>query len=186
MPSLNSNDILVLKMIIENPKISNMAIAKELGLSSAGIGKIRDRLEKKGIIKGYDVRLNHSSIDLNTFGILHIRVTTKGWKYSGGMGIQDFIALNPNVVAIYRVPGRRLTHVLICAFRNIKEVDMFLHAIQSQLSDYVEVVESFVFSSESVIKNSFKDLMIKIIKEGEDDKRMPEPILFGSIMGEEE
>jgi DNA-binding Lrp family transcriptional regulator len=178
--------MLVLKLIIENPKVSNMAIAKKLGLSSAGIGKIREKLEKKGIIKGYNVNLNHSSIDLNTLAILHIRVTTKGWKYSGGMGIQDYIALNPNVVAIYRVPGRKLTHILLCAFRNIKEVDMFLHAIQSQLSDYIDVVESFVFSSDSIIKNSFKDLMIKIINEGEDGKRMPEPILFGRIMGEEE
>jgi len=178
--------MLVLMEIIENPKISNMAIAKKLGLSSAGIGKIRDKLERKGIIKGYDVKLDHSSIELNTLAILHIRVTTKGWKYSGGIGVQDFIASNPNVVSIYRVPGRQLTHIMLCAFRNIKEVDMFLHAIQSQLSDYVEVVESYVFSSDSIIKDSFRDLMIKIIKEGKDNKRMPEPILFGQIMGEDE
>ena len=185
MPS-NSNDMLVLKEIIENPKVSNMAIAKKLGLSSAGIGKIRDKLEKKGIIKGYNVKLDHNTIDLNTLAILHIKVTTKGWKYGGGMGVQDYIASNPNVVSIYRVPGRHLTHILLCAFRNIQEVDMFLHAIQSQLSDYVEVVESFVFSSDSIIKDSFKDLMIKVINEGDDNKRMPEPILFGDIMGENE
>lgn len=185
MPS-NSNEMLVLKLIIENPKISNMAISKKLGLSSAGIGKIRNKLEKKGIIRGYDVKLDHGAIELNTLAILHIRITTKGWKYSGGMGIQDYVALNPNVVSLYRVPGRQLTHILLCAFRNIKEVDMFLHAIQSQLSDYVEVVESFVFSSDSIIKDSFRDLMIKIINEGDDGKRMPEPILFGKIMGEDE
>ena len=178
--------MLVLMEIIKNPKISNIAIAKKLGLSSAGIGKIREKLEKKGIIKGYDVKLDHTAINLNTLAILHIKITTDGWKYSGGMGIQDIIASNPNVVSIYRVPGRRLTHILLCAFRNIKEVDMFLHAIQSQLSDYIEVVESFVFSSDSIIKDSFRDLMIKIINEGEDNKRMPEPILFGRIIGEEE
>lgn len=185
MPS-NANEMLVLKEIIKNPKVTNMAIAKKLGLSSAGIGKIRDKLEKKGIIKNYDIKLNYTTVNLNTFGILHIRVTTKGWKYSGGMGIQDYIASNPNVVAIYRIPGRQLTHILLCAFRNIKEVDMFLHAIQSQLSDYVEVVESFVFSSDSIIKDSFKDLITKIINEGDDNKRMPEPILFGEIVGEDE
>jgi DNA-binding Lrp family transcriptional regulator len=185
MPS-NSNEMLVLKAIIENPKISNMAIAKELGLSSAGIGKIRDKLEKKGIIKEYNVKLNNSAIELNTLAILHVRVTTKGWKYGKGMGIQDYIASNSNVVTIYRVPGRRLTHILICAFRNVKEVDMFLNAIQSQLSDYIEVVESFVFSSDSIIKDSFKDLVVKIINEGDEGKRMPEPVLFGNIIGEEE
>ena len=89
------------------------------------------------------------------------------------------------MVGVYRVPGRFVTHVLLCAFRNIKEMDTFMHVIQAQLSDYIEVVESFAFSGDSIIKNSFTDLMLKIIDEG-DEKRMPEPVLFGVIMGEEE
>ena len=64
-------------------------------------------------------------------------------------------------------------------------MDAFLHVIQAQLSDYIEVVESFVFSGVSIIKDSYKDLILKMIDEG-DEKRMPEPILFGSIMGEDE
>jgi DNA-binding Lrp family transcriptional regulator len=183
---LNKNEMQVLKAIIENPKKTNMAISKELGLSSAGIGKIRDKLENKGIIEDYNLSLNYSSLNLNTFGILHIRITTEGWKYKGGMGIQDIIKSNPNIVVMYRIPGRQLTHILLCAFRNIQEVDKFINTIQSQLSNYVEILESFVFSSDSIIKNSFKDLIIKIINEGEEDKRMPEPVLFGSIIGEKE
>jgi len=182
---MNKNDTFVLKKIIKNPKISNMAISKELGISSAGVGKIRDKLERKGIIKSYSAKLSNSAIGLDTFGILHIRVTTEGWRYRGGLGIQDFIASNPNVVSVYRIPGRQVTHILMCAFRNIKEFDTFLHVVQAQLSDYIEVVESHVFSADSIVKDTFNDLMLKIIDEG-DDKRMPEPVLFGRIMGEDE
>jgi DNA-binding Lrp family transcriptional regulator len=184
--NLNNNEKFVLKALIDNPQISNMSIAKQMGLSSAGIGKIRDKLEKKGIIKEYDIQLDNNAIELKTFVIMHIRITPKGWKYGGGIGIQDYIKSNPNVISIFRVPGRRLTHILFCAFRNIQEVDMFLHAIQSQLSDYIDVVESFVFSNESIMKNSYKELLTKIIDEGDDNRRMPEPVLFGSIVGEEE
>lgn len=182
---MNKNENFVLKKIIENPKTSNMTIAKELGITSAGVGKIRNKLERQGVIQSYGVQLNYSTLGLETFGILHIKVTAEGWKYRGGLGIQDFIASNPNVVAVYRIPGRQVTHILLCAFRNIKEFDTFLHVIQAQLSDYIEIVESHVFSTNSIIKNSFTDLMIKIIEEG-DDKRMPEPVLFGRIMGDNE
>jgi len=183
--SNNSNEMAVLKAIVEDPRISNKAIAKKLGLSSAGIGKIRNKLEEKGIINGYGVKVDFSSAGLEAFGIVHIRVTAKGWKYKGSTGVQAYIVSNPNVVGVYRVPGRNITHILLCAFRSIKEMDAFLHVIQAQLSDYIEVVESFVFSGVSIIKDSYKDLILKMIDEG-DEKRMPEPILFGSIMGEDE
>ena len=181
----NDNEMLVLKAILLNPRISNKAIAKELGLSSAGVGKIRSKLEKKGIIKSYDVKVDCSAAGLETFGIVHIKVTAEGWKYKGSTGVQAYIVSNPNVVGVYRVPGRNVTHILLCAFRSIKEMDTFLHVIQAQLSDYIEVVETYVFSGESIIKNSFTDLILKLIDEGE-EKRMPEPVLFGRILGEDE
>jgi Lrp/AsnC family leucine-responsive transcriptional regulator len=181
----HKNMMKVLKAIIGEPKVSNMEISRNLGITSAAVGKIRDKLEKKGIIKGYDVDLHYDSLGISTFVVLHVRVTTVGWKYKGNMGIQDIIASNPNTIAVYRVPGREITHILICGFRNTKELDRFLNVIQSQLSDYLEIVESFVFSHDNIIKNSPDDLFMKIIDEGE-DKRMPEPILFGRIMGEKE
>jgi DNA-binding Lrp family transcriptional regulator len=182
---INDNEMAVLRAIVENPRISNKAIAKSLGLSSAGIGKIRNKLEEKGIIDNYKVQVDFNAAGLEAFGIIHIRVTAKGWKYKGSTGVQAYIISNPNVVGVYRVPGRQITHILLCAFRSIKEMDAFLHIIQAQLAEYIEVVESYMFSGVSIIKDSFKDLILKIIDEGK-EKRMPEPVLFGSIMGEEE
>ena len=72
---------------------------------------------------------------------------------------------------------------MVCGFRNTRELDRYLNVIQSQLSDYLEIVESYVFSYDNIIKDSYSDLLLKIIEEG-DDKRMPEPILFGKIIGE--
>jgi DNA-binding Lrp family transcriptional regulator len=175
----------VLKAIIDDPRISNVNIARKLGITSAAVGKIRTKLEKKGIIKGYDVNVQYDTLGVSTFVVLHIRITTIGWKYKGNMGVQDIIASNPNTISVYRVPGREITHILICGFRNNKELDRFLNVIQSQLSDYIEIVESYVFSHDNIIKNSYTDLLLKVIDEGK-DMRMPEPILFGRIMGEEE
>lgn len=179
-----NNMMNVLKSIIREPSVSNISIANELDLSCTGIGKIREKLEQQGIITGYDVKVDFESLGLTTFCIIHIKVTKEGWNYQGNMGVQDYISSNPNIISVYRVPGRDITHILFCIFRNIKELDRFVHAIQSQLSDYVQLTDTFVFSHDSIVKNSYTDLLIKIIDEIR-DKRMPEPVLFGRILGED-
>ncbi len=80
----HKNMMKVLKAIIDEPKVSNMEISRNLGITSAAVGKIRDKLEKKGIIKGYDVDLHYDALGISTFVVLHIRVTTVGWKYKPG------------------------------------------------------------------------------------------------------
>lgn len=181
MPEKN-NDMAVLKSIVKDPRASNLSIAKSLDLSAAGVGKIREKLEE-GTIKGYETKVDLRTMDLNNFVLLHVRVTPEGWTFKGGRGVQDLVASNPNIVQVFKVPGRNVNLIMLCVFRSIEESDRFLHAIQSQLADYLEIVESFVFSNDSIIKDTYKGIMLKIIDEG-DEKRMPEPVLFGKILGD--
>ncbi len=178
-----SNDSRVLRAIISDPKVSDRMIAKKLNLSAAGVGKIRKKLESRGTISGYETRISPSEMNLNAFAILHVQVTNEGWKYHGRIGIKDKLAQNPNVVGMYRVPGRDVNYVLICAFRDLNELDRFLAVEQSSHTDYLRIVESFVFSSEGIVKDSYKDLLLKLLDEGA-DTRYPEPIYFGEVAGE--
>ena len=183
--SIRDNMMNVLKAIIENPTNTNMSIANKLGLSCTGVGKIRDKLETSGIIKGYSASIDFDAIGLNTFGLIHLKVTKEGWQYKGHKGVEDYIVSNPNIYGVYRIPGRDITHIIFCTFRNFMEMDKFIHAIQTQLADYIEIVDTYVFSAHSIIKESRTMLMSKMIDEME-EQRMPEPVLFGTIMGEDE
>ncbi len=181
MASENSDS--VLKLLIQDPRATDLQIAKDLGLSAAGVGKIRDKLERSGKIRGYSLLLDKGSMGFNTFGILHLRVTSDGWNYKSGTAIRDFFDKNPNITTAYRIPGQHITHIIICIFRNLKELDRFINTIQAQMAEYIEVVDSFVFSSDSVIKDDLGELAVKNIEEG-NEMRMPEPYLFGKIMGD--
>jgi DNA-binding Lrp family transcriptional regulator len=181
----SENEVEVLKMLIANPGASNTTIAKKIGITSAGVGKIKDKLERNGIIADYNVDVKLDHIGLTTYAIVHVKVSDDGWSYKNGMGVQEFIASNRNIISVFRVPGRQITHILVCLFRNVKELDSFLGTIQSQLSRYVEIAETYVFSVDGVVKDNCKDLLIEILEEG-DEKRMPEPVLFGKIVGEDE
>ena len=60
-----------------------------------------------------------------------------------------------------------------------------MHVLQSQYSDYLEIIKTYAFSNSSVIKESFTGLIGKLLDEDEQE-RMPEPILFGKMVGEDE
>ena len=53
MKNLSTREKQVLSELLKNCKISDQEIARRLKTSRPTIFKIRERLEKKGIIKGY-------------------------------------------------------------------------------------------------------------------------------------
>lgn len=182
--NLTKHEKRVIKCLLENGKVSDKDISKELNITSQAVGKIRKKLENLKIIEGYSVSINYEQVDINAFAIILAKLTPEGWKYKGGIGIQEKIAVNPNIIAIYRVQEGQITHIIHCAFRNLKELDKYMHVLQSQYSDYLEIIKTYAFSNSSIIKESSSELICKILDEDEHE-RMPEPILFGKMVGDE-
>ena len=63
---LTKNEKKVLKLLVDNAKLSDTSIAHELNISSQAIGKIRKKLEEE-VIKKYTVELDLKKLDLNLF-----------------------------------------------------------------------------------------------------------------------
>lgn len=181
--NLTKHEKEVIKLLLEKSKTTDKNIAKKLGITSQAVGKIRKKLEKNGVIRDYGINLDYDQMNINAFAIILAKLTPEGWNYKGGIGVQEKISANPNIIAIYRVPEGQITHIIHCAFRNLKELDRYMHIIQSQYSAYLEISKTYVFSNSSIIKESISGLIKKLLEE--DDKiRMPEPIPFGEMIGE--
>jgi len=181
--ALSENERKVLQELVKDSSTPNIHIAKKLELTPAAIGKIRRKLENQGIIYGYTARLDFEKIGLHAFGVILAKLTVEGWNYKGGIGIQEEIAANPNIISIYRVPEGSITHILVCAFRNIQELDKYLHVLQSQFSPYMEIVKTYTLSNRSIIKDAWGEVLDRILEEW-DAPRMPEPVLFGKMIGD--
>ena len=82
----------------------------------------------------------------------------------------------PNVIALFTVPQTTITHIILYAFRNIAEYDHYFRTLQEKLAGLMEVKESYVFSNNSYIKNSSRDLFFKILTEMGTEKVMPTPL----------
>ena len=175
----------VIVCLLENSRKADREIAEQLGITSQAVGKIRKKLEKNGVIKGYGVKLNYDALGIKAFAIILAKLTPEGWNYKGGIGVQEKISANPNIINIYRVPEGQITHIFFCAFRNIEELDKYMHILQSQYSDYLTINKTYVLSNSSIIKDSIEGIVEKMLNEYERE-RMPEPILFGKMIGEDE
>jgi len=66
---LDSTDIQILNILQENGKITNAELARQIGMAPSGVLERVKKLEQKGIIQGYEVRLNPKAlgISLSTF-----------------------------------------------------------------------------------------------------------------------
>lgn len=66
---IDSTDIQILNILQANGKITNAELARQIGMAPSGVLERVKKLEQKGIIQGYEVRLNPKAlgISLSTF-----------------------------------------------------------------------------------------------------------------------
>ena len=159
---LNKNEKFVLMLMIKNPLITNKEIAKKLKITSQGAGKIRKQLYKKGIIKNHELGLDYEKLGVNILAIAMIKILPSVFKKFKKNEL-DEVLRHMNVIRSYAIPETDITHMILYAFRNIKEYDIYFRNILEKFGDYVEIKHTFVISSGSKIKSSSKDIFLDVL-----------------------
>jgi len=160
---LTKNEKKVLKLLLDNSRISDSTIATKLKISSQAVGKIRKKLEKSLITK-YTLDINFSKLGVQTFAIALAKITEKGLD-KGQLEVEEKLLSNPHLISVYRIPKGNVTHVLICGFKDLTDLDEFFHSpkIKQDLHKYIEINDMFTFSHHSLMKNNPNQLLHKII-----------------------
>ncbi len=182
MVKLTHNEKKSLKILIENGRASDTKIAKQLRITKQAVGKIRKKLENSGIIKGYSTVLDYGKLGVNTFAVTVFKFTLKSWEELGEFGIEQKVAELPHVIDVYRIPQGSATHIALCGFRDLQELDGYFHTLKTvpQYNQYMEIKDIFIFSQHSLIKNSPVQLFHKIIDEM-GRERPDRPLSLGEI-----
>ncbi|MDP3479830.1 MAG: Lrp/AsnC family transcriptional regulator, partial [Desulfoprunum sp.] len=88
-------DIEILNIIQNNGKIPNAELARQLNMAPSGVLERVKKLEKEGVILGYEVRLNPKAIGLSLTVFMHLKtadavgVTTIGKEIAGIPAVQE-------------------------------------------------------------------------------------------------
>lgn len=169
-PKLTKNEETVLRKIIEQAKVPDIEIAKKMGLSQQAIFKIRHKLEKVGIIKGYMPIIDYKKIGIKTLVVLGIKFTDDIWKKYSEDQIAEKIKKIPQVIISYRIPESNISHLLVMGFMDTEQKDRYLMRLQTKYSKDAEIVSVYPFSVDRIIKISDVGLLNVILDKKEFSK----------------
>ena len=166
-PKLTRNEKTVLKKIIEQAKVPDMEIAQKMGLSQQAIFRIRHKLEKVGIIKGYMPIIDFKKIGIETLVVLGIKFKDPVWEKYSEEQIAEKIRKIPQVIICYRIPESGVSHLLIMGFRNMDHKDRYLMSLQTKYSKEIEIISVYPFSVDRIIKTNNVGLLNIILDKDE-------------------
>lgn len=98
---LDEIDIQILNILQANGRISNAELARQLDMAASGILERVKRLERKGIIRGYEVLLDPVSLGLNLMVFMHLKTADS----VGSTKIGEQVAHLPAIQEIHWIAG---------------------------------------------------------------------------------
>lgn len=144
---IDKTDKKILEILQRNAKITNAKLSEEIGLSPAPTLERVRKLEAKGIISGYNAKLDMSKIGLgvSTF----VMVTLKGHNKKNLVSFLDKIKDVNNVIECHHITGS--------ADFILKVVSQNIESYQELMLETVSEIEVTDSLQSMVILSTFKD-----------------------------
>jgi len=162
--SKNEKDIL--KILLNNGRITDMEISEKMNISPQAIGKIRKKLENKGIIKEYRCILDFEKIGLHTFALMHLNFYPKVYTDFGGMDIFNKLRDKFRFLFCFIPSDSEVSIICLLGFRNMVEMDSYFKKFKIQCMDYCEIKRIIPFSYDNLLSFNSSDLL-KLVIDGE-------------------
>lgn len=169
---LTINDKKTLTLLLEDGRMTDTAIAQKLGVTKQAVGRIRKKLEKKGVIRRYTTELDYERLGIHSFAIVLASLTDK-WLKMGELEATERLVRDPNIIKVFRVSRGEITHVLVYAFKNLAELETYF---QKPRENGLVIKQMHICSHIGMSKDENKELFEKILSEPLEGKT-PEEIL---------
>lgn len=99
--TLDQTDFQILNLLQGNARISNVELARELGMAPSGVLERVKKLEQKEVIQHYDVKINPEAVGLNLLAFISIK--TKDPIGSDETG--KALAKIPEILEVHNITG---------------------------------------------------------------------------------
>jgi Lrp/AsnC family transcriptional regulator, leucine-responsive regulatory protein len=153
----------IIKLLLENGRMTDMDIAGKLKISAQAVGRTRKKLEDNGVIEGYSCSLNFEKMGINIFCLCLIQLKNKFYKDKKNHEAIKFLKNIPAVISSCMPSTSEISVISIYGFRDAKEMERYCYLIKSQMYEYIEFIGIYPFSPGNFIKNSPNQLISLIL-----------------------
>jgi DNA-binding Lrp family transcriptional regulator len=122
---LDKTDVKILKILLENARLSHRQIAKKVKVSVGTVIAKIQKMERSGIIHGYSALVDYENLGYDLTIITEI-IVSKGKL----LDVEKEIAKIPNTCAVYDVTGTT-DAIVIAKFKNRKTLSEFTKTVLS-------------------------------------------------------
>lgn len=142
---LDGLDREIVRLLIENARISYSDIGEEIGISRVAVKARIQSLEQKGIIEGYTTIINPQKISGAVSCYFEIEAAPDSLS-----SVTEILNAEDTVTQIYRVTGKDKLHVHAVA-ASAEEMETFLHTV-------IDTLPGVVSCSCNMILSRIKDI----------------------------
>lgn len=145
---MESTDRQILALLSRDGRMSYTDIGRETGLSTSAAQQRVRRLEQRGVITGYTVKINHESVGR----MLTAFISIKPFDPSAPDTIADVLAEMPEIVSCYSVAGDA-SYLLEVAVDTPQDLEALLGQIRSSAgcSTHTTLVLSVPFRDRALV-----------------------------------
>ncbi|KEQ56858.1 Bkd operon transcriptional regulator protein [Marine Group I thaumarchaeote SCGC AAA799-E16] len=122
---MDEKDRQILKLLLADSRQSARQLSLRMGLSTVTVLSRIKRLEDEKMIQGYSVRLDHEQLGYELTAVIEIK-TTQGKM----LEIENYIAKQDNVIAVYDITGNADT-LVIAKFKDRKSLSSFVKKLST-------------------------------------------------------
>lgn len=173
MVNFTKNEKEIIRLLLDNGRITDMEMAAKLRISAQAVGKIRKKLEENEIIEGYSCNLNFEKMGVNMFCVCLMKLKSKFFKNVENHNAIELLRNIPDTIFTCMPSSSRISVISVHGFRNAKEMERYYYTVEATLYDFLEIIEIYSFSPHNLVKNNSNQLFQTIL----DDKPIT-PITF--------
>lgn len=163
--NMTKNEKKIIKLLLDNGRISDVEMAEKLKISCQAVGKIRKKLEESGIIEGYFCNLNFEKMGINMFCVALIKLKGNFWEKLGEDKAIETLKNIPATIFSCMPSSSDISIISVYGFRDAKEMDKYSYLAKTRLYEYGEIVRIYPFSPHDLLKISSNQLFKSILED---------------------
>jgi Lrp/AsnC family transcriptional regulator, leucine-responsive regulatory protein len=136
---LDEVDRKILRTLQTNARTSNSEIARQLGMVPSAILERIRKLEERGVILGYEARVNPAALGLGLVAFINVKTDDRSHQYEAAAKLARF----PEVLEVHNIAGED------CYLIKVRVTDVT--ALRDFLHDKVSTIGSIVSTRSTIV-----------------------------------